>query len=90
MNAERLHQVRARISAQPNWVVRAAALTFAVILLLPILLLVLVAFAVAFIVLLVLGVVNRLAGLLAGRTDGLWPGRDGQGRRNVRVLPREG
>lgn len=90
VNAQRLNEVRARIAAQPNWVVRAAALTFALIILLPILVLVAVAFAAAFIVLLVLGLVNRVAGLFAGRTNGLLPRRDGQGRRNVKVLPREG
>lgn len=90
LNAQRLRQVRERIAAQPNWVVRAAALTFAVVILIPIVLLVAVAFVLAALVLLVLGLVNRVAGLFAGRTDGLWRGREPQGRRNVKVLPREG
>ncbi len=90
LNAQRFQQVRQRIAAQPNWVLRAAGLTFAVIILLPVLLLVAVAFVFAAVVLLALGLVNRVAGLFAGRSDGLWRGRDGQGRRNVRVLPREG
>ncbi len=90
LNAQRLRQVRERIAAQPNWVVRAAALTFAIIVLLPVVLLVAVAFVLAALVLLELGLVNRVAGLFAGRADGLWRGRDPQGRRNVKVLPREG
>jgi len=89
-STERLRQARARFAAQPNWAARAAALTFTIVVLLPIVLLVAVAFIAAMLVLMMLGLVNRVAGLLTGRAGGLWKGRDAQGRRNVKVLPREG
>jgi hypothetical protein len=86
--AERLRQVHQRLAAQPNWVLRAAAMTFAVVVLLPILLLVTIAFALSLVVFGVLGLVNRIGGTLAGRSGALWR-RDGQGRRNVTIIPRE-
>ncbi len=88
LRTDRIRQVHQRIAAQPNWVVRAAMMTFALIIVLPILLLVLVAFTLAVVVFAVLGLINRIGNLLTGRTGTLW-GRDGQGRRNVTVLPRQ-
>ncbi len=88
LRTDRIRRVHQRIAAQPNWVVRAALMTFALIIVLPILLLVLVAFTLAVVVFAVLGLINRIGNLITGRSGTLW-GRDSRGRRNVTVLPRE-
>ncbi|MCC6907313.1 MAG: hypothetical protein IT430_05170 [Phycisphaerales bacterium] len=85
---DRFRQVHRRIAAQPNWVVRAALMTFVLIILLPIVLLVLIAFTLAILVFGVLGLVHRLTGLFPGRRGPL-DDRGNQGRRNVTVLPRQ-
>lgn len=89
LRTDRLRSVHQRIAAQPNWVVRAAIMTFAIIVVLPIFLLVAVAFLFAMFVMLILGLLNQLGGLLGGRSGSLFRRDDGQGRRNVTILPRQ-
>lgn len=89
-HSEGVRQVRERFAAQPSWVVRAALIAFVVVVIIPIALLLGIAFLVAMLVFTVLGLISRLGSLLPGRGGSLWRGRDGAGRRNVKVLPREG
>ncbi len=89
-HTQSVRQVRERLAAQPSWVVRAALITFAFIVILPIVLLVGIALLMALLVLTVLGLVNRLGGLLTGRGGSIWRRPDRAGRQNVRILPREG
>jgi len=75
-----------RANAQPSWVVRTALAVLLLVIALPVLLLMLLAIAVAMVVFLVLAVINRV---LTGIRNLVMPGRDGEGRENVRVIRRE-
>lgn len=87
-HTESIRQVQERFAAQPNWAVRAALITFAFIVILPLVLLVGIAFLISLLVFGVLGLVNRLGGMLTGRGWPIWR-RDSAGRQNVTVRRRE-
>jgi hypothetical protein len=76
----------ARANAQPSWVVRAALAVLFLVIALPVLLLMLLAIAAAMIVFVVLAFVNRV--LTAIRAV-FMPGRDDEGRENVRIVRRD-
>ena len=71
------------IQRQPSWILRAVAIVFFLVILLPILLLLLLAFLAAFALFAVLAAANRVIGVFRPRE------RFDDGRENVRVIRRD-
>ena len=82
--AQRVSAAFQAVNRQPNWVARAAMLTFLVVVGIPILLLLLLAAMAASVVFVVLIGVSRVARLFRGSQE-----PPGGGRRNVRVINRD-
>tara|TARA_Y100000589_G_scaffold325045_1_gene362195 strand:- start:5529 stop:5900 length:372 start_codon:yes stop_codon:yes gene_type:complete len=86
---DRFASVFQAASRQPSWVMRAATITFLLVVGIPIMLLLLLAAIVATTVFAVLIGVNRVIGLFTGRA--VRPGGPDDARRqNVRVIPPSG
>lgn len=81
--AEQMAGMFQRVNRQPNWIMKAAAITFLIVIGVPILILLLIAAVAATVVFAVLTGCNLLLGR-SGRT----PAPD-SGRRNVRVINRD-
>lgn len=75
---------------QPSWPMRVAAITFLIVVGIPIMLLLLLAAIVATTVFAVLVGINRVLGLFGGRSSTSPGGPEDARRRNVRVMPPPG
>ena len=79
------------VHRQPNWIARTAAMVLAAVILIPILFVLLMAMLAAAVVFLVLSGLNSIGRLFSGEARRMANGDlDRDGRRNVRVIRRDG